>query len=130
VGEQKHKQMAAEVYKAPDGVELPEIDWANFNHEEYEAANQKYLDDLKAKLQEMGYKGKNMGEVIKFPFADGYAMYMVASMNPLKLIHIALGDAWDYPNVDLMTPVRVQEMIDQQKALEEIFSKNKKQKGD
>jgi hypothetical protein len=64
-----------------------------------------------------------MGEIIKFPVADGYAMYMVASMKPLMLIHLALGDAWSYGDVDLMTAKRVQDKIDQQKALDKLFAK-------
>jgi hypothetical protein len=44
-------------------------------------------------------------------------------MKPLMLIHLALGDAWSYRDVDLMTAKRVQEKIDQQKALDKLFSR-------
>jgi len=116
--------MSAEIYNAPEEVKQPTIDWSNYDHEKYQAACDKYLQALKAKLQEMGFRGKNVGEVVKFPIADGYAMYMVISMRPLRLMHIPLGDSYHYPNVDLMTAQRIQEVIDAQKALEEMIANN------
>ena len=56
-------------------------------------------------------KGKNVGETIRFQHADGYAEYMVFSMKPLKLIHLNVGDAWDSPYAELLTPKKVDEMI-------------------
>ena len=37
------------------------------------------------------------GEVIRIPWADGSANYMVWTTRPVQLIHIPLGDAWDVP---------------------------------
>lgn len=61
----------------------------------------------------------------QFPVADGYAEYMVASMKPLELVHIPLGDAWQFEYAHRLTAKDVQDKIDQQKALEELFNKKK-----
>jgi len=115
--------MAAQIFNAPSEVKQPEMDFTNFDHKKYTADCNQYYADLKTYLKSQGYNGKNMGETIRFPHADSYAEYMVASMRPLMLIHIPLGDAWHSPDVDLMTAKRVQQKIDGQKRLNELFSK-------
>lgn len=113
----------AEIFSAPEEVEQPKIDFANFDHEQYEAANAEYVQKLKEWLNSMGYKGKNVGEILRLPWADGHAQYMVISMRPCRLMHLPLGDAWDHPDADQLSAERVQEKLDQAKALAELFSK-------
>jgi len=115
--------MSAQVYSTPEEVKRPEINFSNFNYKKYEEECNQYLENLKKFLKDRGYQGKNFGEVIKFPVADGHAQYMVMSMRPLQLIHLDLDDAWDYQNVDLMTAKRVQQMIDRDKAMQTLFGK-------
>ena len=110
----------AKVYSAPSSIEVPSLDFSNING--YEKACEKYKADLKAMLQKRN-NGKNVGEIIRFPVADGYAEYMVASMKPVELVHLPLGDAWDFQYVHLLTAKEVQGQIDQQKALERLFKK-------
>jgi hypothetical protein len=111
----------AEVFSAPEEVKQPELDFGNYS--EYEKNCEKYIEKLKEHLKKMGYKGKNFGEIIRFPVADGTADYMVISMRPLKLVHLPLGDAWDFQYAHLLTAKEVNEEIAQQKALEKLFSK-------
>ena len=73
-------------------------------------------------MQELGYSGKNMGEILRFPAADSYAQYMVVSMRPLQLVHLSLGDAWGFQYAHLLTAKEVQEKIDQQKRINKLFS--------
>lgn len=37
------------------------------------------------------------GALLRFPWADGYALYLVASVRPLVLRHVPYGDAWQIP---------------------------------
>jgi hypothetical protein len=113
----------AEVYSVLDSVELPKFPQP-YNHEEYKKNEDKYIVDLKKELKSMGYKGKNFGEIIKFQVADGYAQYMVISMRPLQLMHLPLGDAWDFQYAHLLTAKEVNEKIEGQKAWEKAFSKD------
>jgi len=110
----------AKVYLAPKSIKVPELDFRNING--YEKACDNYKAELKAMLQERNNE-KNVGEIIRFPVADGYAEYMVASMKPVELVHLPLGDAWDFQYAHLLTAKEVQEKIDQQKALERLFKK-------
>jgi len=108
----------AKIFRAPDEVKLPEMDFANYNHAEYMEAENKYKADLKAHLNSQGWKGKNVGETIKLPMADSYAEYMVLSMRPLRLIHLELGDAWNSEFAELLTAKKVNQMIDGAKSFE------------
>jgi hypothetical protein len=110
----------ATVYSAPSSIEVPSSDFKNING--YEKACEKYKADLKAMLQKRN-KDKNVGEIIRFPVADSYAEYMVASMKPVELVHLPLWDAWNFQYAHLMTAKEVQGQIDNQKALEKLFKK-------
>lgn len=115
--------MSAKIYSSPSEVKLPSYDFkdvANWRKDE-----ENYINELKQFLINNGFNGKNSGEVIKFPVADGYALYMVASMKPLQLIHLPLGDAWDFQYVHLLTAKEVQLKIDQDKKLAELFGRTK-----
>ena len=54
---------------------------------------------------------------------DGYAQYMIASMKPMQLVHLKLGDAWDYPYVHKMNAKDIQTLLDRDKAMAKLFSK-------
>jgi glucan biosynthesis protein len=111
----------AQIFNSPDGVKVPELDFKNFA--QYEKDCENYKKDLKAWLNKNGFNGKNVGEIIQFPVADGYAEYMVASMKPVKLVHMPLMDAWHFEYAHLMTAKEVQAKIDGQNALKKLFKK-------
>jgi len=111
----------AEIFKAPSAVALPETDWSNYNQETYEANENKYLAELVSYINDMGYKGKNVGEVLRIPECDGHAQYMVMSMKPVRLIHLELGDAWGSQFAELLTAKKVNEMLNADKKMKELF---------
>lgn len=112
----------AKVYTAPKEIKKPVF---NFNDiAGYQKAQEQYVEDLKVLLLKRK-KGKNIGETIRFQVADGYAQYMVASMKPLELVHIPLGDAYDFQYAHRLTAKDVQEKIDQQKRMNELFGRKK-----
>lgn len=121
--------MSAKIYSAPEEIEKPKFDFANYNHEKHEAKEAKYIEELKQYLRERGYNGKNMGEILQFPAADSYALYMVVSMRPLQLVHLELGDAWTFQYAHLLTAKEVQKKIDASKRFEAFLEENKRQKG-
>lgn len=110
--------MAAKVYGVPEGIQVPEFNFEDYSA--YEKEEEKFIQKLRdfciKRKQE-----KNVGEIIRFPMGDGYAQYMVASMNPVELIHIPTGDAWDSSYADLMTAEEIQKKLDGEKALKDLF---------
>ena len=112
----------AKVFSAPNSIPLPQ--WSiKKTHQENMAEEKAYLDQLKDMLTKRKPTQKLVGEIIRFPAADGYAEYMVASTTPLELVHIPLGDAWDFQYAHRLTKKDVEEKIKNQKALEELFKK-------
>ena len=111
----------AEIYSTPDSLKLPEIDWSNFNRADHEKLSNLFISDLRNILIKHYGKKKNVGEVVRFPHADGYAQYMVMQMNPLELVHIPLDDAWEFPYIERLTAKDIQDKINQQKNIAKIF---------
>ena len=112
----------AKVFSAPNSIPLPQ--WSiKKTHQENMAEEKAYLDQLKDMLTKRKPTQKLVGEIIRFPAADGYAEYMVASTTPLELVHIPLGDAWNFQYAHRLTKKDVEEKIKNQKALEELFKK-------
>lgn len=62
------------------------------------AAEGAYKNQLAEHLRGLGFTGPLTGEIVRFPFADSYAFYMVADApQTMSLVHCPLGDAWDLP---------------------------------
>lgn len=110
----------AKVYTLPEGFEAPEFNWEDIDQYEKDCA------ELVTRLKEWcigrAPGQKNVGEVIKFPVADGYAEYMVAGTKPVQLIHLPFWDAWQSETASLMTASAIQQKIDQQAAMNKLFA--------
>ena len=114
------------IYGVPKSVKLPKMDFANFNRDKWFKDEEDFKEALRKYIKSKGYTGKNSGEIIRFPVADGYAEYMVLQMRPLGLIHLPLGDAYRFPYAHLMTAKEVNAQIEGQKRLDKIFADRKK----
>ena len=120
----------AKIYDAPQEMETPDFTYDQNGHpdiKKYEEDNEKYIKELKdlllKRFEESAYacSEKYVGEIIRFPVADGHAEYMVASMSPLELVHLPLGDAWNFQYVHLLTAKEVTEKIEGEKKMKELF---------
>jgi hypothetical protein len=117
----------AKIYNVPKVIKVPEINFnGRFNIKKYDEEVEKFKQQLKDHLINLGYTDEHVGEIISFPVADGKAMYMVAKLKPVMLVHLPLGDAWEFEYAHLLTKTEVIKKIQQHKALEKIFSRNKK----
>ena len=84
------------VYAAP--TDIPAPSWSAAN---YVAEEEAYLEALAARARELG-PHPHSGKVVRFPYADSYAQYMVLDQGKtMSLIHVPLGDAWDLPDAHL-----------------------------
>ena len=109
----------AKVFLLPNGFEAPKFDWQNI--EQYEKDCLELVERLKKWCIERNNQ-KNVGEIIKFQVADGYAEYMVASTKPVELVHLPFWDAWQSETASLMTAKAIQDKIDQKIAMAKLFS--------
>jgi hypothetical protein len=116
--------MSAVIYQAPDGIIVPNP-FETKDRAEYLRLEEQYIAQVKALAKKRTKDNpKEVGEVIRFQVADGYAEYVVMSMKPLELIHLAHMDAYEFQYIDLMTAEKVREIIKQQKAMEKLFKQN------
>ena len=107
--------MSATIFAAPNEIKVPDLDFTNFGN--YRKKCDEYIKELRDFILECNDTDDDcIGEVIRFPVADGYAKYMVASLKPtVELVHIPLDDAYEFAHVDLMTEQRVRELVKTQK---------------
>ena len=115
--------MSATIYSAPKSIKKPDYDWSK-GRDNWRKEEQRYIDQIKAHNKSIGYNGKNMGEIIKFQVADGYAEYMVLQMRPLSLIHLDIMDGYQFQYAHLMTAKEVNDQLKRQRAMDEIFRKS------
>jgi hypothetical protein len=111
----------AKIYSAPKEVKVPTFDWKNID--QYNKDCEQFYVDLKAFIVANGNKGKNVGKVVRYQVADGYAEYMVVSMKPLSLVHIPLGDAYEFGFMHLMTADEIEKNLHQQEVMANLFKK-------
>jgi hypothetical protein len=109
----------AKVYLLPNGFNAPNFDWKDIKQYEKDCAE--LTDRLKAFCIERNDQ-KNVGEIIKFQVADGYAEYMVAATKPVQLIHLPFWDAYQSETAELMTAKAIQQKIDQKIMLDKLFA--------
>ena|SRR5271157_555285 len=112
----------AKIYAPPKNLPVLEPDYTNYDFKAIEKSDNEWTEKLRQYCLANG-NGKERGEVVRFPWADGYAQYMVFSMKPVAMIHMPLGDAWHYPDADLQTAARIREKVRQEKAIAKLFSR-------
>lgn len=86
---------------------------------------QKKLDELLEKSHNLP-EGEIIDGVISFQVADGYAMYRVVSMKPLKVQHIPFGDSYRVDNMTIrgMRLKDVKDILARERALYQLFAKD------
>lgn len=65
-----------------------------------------------------------VGAIIRFPIADGYALYRVTKEKPLTIQHIPFGDAWSIDSAYIrgLRLVDVKALISRERRLRKIFA--------
>src|SRR5687767_8181884 len=100
----------AKIFSPPECIPVPDWDIKK-SMDENQAEEEKYLDVLKKYLKRRKPNNDKVGKIIRFPVADGYAIYMIAGLRPVELIHIPLGDSWQYEYANRLTMSDVLEEI-------------------
>ncbi len=119
----------AKVYSLPDGFDkkVPPFDW-NDSRDQRNEKEKKFLDELKAWAIKRNPEQEFVGEVIKFPAADGYALYMVAAIKPVQMIHLPLGDAYTFQYANRITKADIKQKVEGDRAMEKLFAEKRKEK--
>ena len=113
----------AKVFNAPEQIKF-EFSYSNFDRTKYDAAEQKYFNELSDFCKKRNPNGgEYIGERLRFPAADGYAEYVVANLKPVELVHCDIGDGWSYQGANRLTKKDVMQQVDSYKRLSELFSK-------
>jgi len=107
------------VYSAPEHIKKPVLNWKDIKA--WKKDEERYIEEIKQFCLSQS-NDKYVGEIIYFPVADGKAMYMVCSIKPLEIIHLEVGDCWEFNYIERLTLKDVLEKISQQKKLKELFS--------
>jgi hypothetical protein len=83
------------------------------NYEEYQTLEKQWIEDLEDWVRGQFGVGKYIGRTLRFPVADGEAIYMVMRLSPrVELIHLPLMDAYEFGYAHLMTASEVKKQID------------------
>jgi hypothetical protein len=112
----------AQIYAAPKVVgPVPQFDHTK-PYNEYENARTAYIKKVEAWAKENG-SGEFAGKQIHFQVGDGYAQYVVVSLQPVKLIHLAIGDAWHFEYAKRLTAKDVRTEVKRMAALGKLFTR-------
>ncbi len=88
------------IYGAPEEIHKP--DFMDFfgpgkgsDVNGYMRADEQYIADVAQYVVDNGEAHKLAGKVVRKPYADGYAVYVVGKFNGrVGLVHIDTGDGW------------------------------------
>jgi hypothetical protein len=115
--------MAAQIYSAPREIKAPKLLInGEYDPKRYEKDCETYINAVVEHCKTSGF-GDLRGKEIRFAVADGYASYLVFSLRPLKLIHLALGDSYQFPYAHLLTAAQVRKEVHAVEAAHRIFGK-------
>lgn len=89
----------------------------------WETRSAEYIQRLKDWIKTNYGEGEYIGEEINFPVGDGYARYLIVSLKPATLMHVPLGDAWNFPYAHRLTVKDIRAEAERTAALRKLFSK-------
>ena len=104
-------------------VYAPPLPAINYDYNgDWQKQEEEYTDLLKEWCNKHG-RGAYRGSIVQFPVADGYAVYMIISLKPLELIHVPLGDAWEYQYIERLSTSDIRKEADNYKRMSITFRK-------
>jgi hypothetical protein len=116
----------AKIYSAPAHIKKPgdcrheeNFSWREYS-EKIQELEDTYTQELRDFLKSRKPNGKSVGEIVYFPVCDGHAQYMVASMRPLELVHMALGDCYEFRYANRLTAKDINDQINHHRMLENM----------
>jgi hypothetical protein len=128
----EERRLMAKVYAAP--LELgdpPDFDqfidadgrYDFTAHREAEEAWVASVQEAARQARPNSTKTSIVGEVVRFPAGDGYAVYVVWNTNPVELVWCPVGDAWSIPEAHArgLRASDLRELVARDRRLAELF---------
>lgn len=114
------------IYSPPKDVEpAPRLKdfmvGGKFDSKKMDEAEEKWTEKLRDWCKANSPGRKYVGEIIQQGVADGYAQYMVFSLRPLVLLHLELGDSYQFQWDSRWTASDVKEMVERRKKMNSLF---------
>jgi len=109
------------IYQPPVGIDPPEF----ISGEPYETYN-KRCEEFVGRVKEFcktTSRCPEAGQEVDFPVGDGCARYIIHSLKPVKLIHLAVGDNWHYEYIHRLTAADLRKHIRNEEGLMKLFSR-------
>jgi hypothetical protein len=106
----------AKIYAAPPTIKEPD-----FNSDSYQKDTESYIQEIKDFCKTRNPTGEYVGEEIHFQVADGHAVYVVASLKPVELVHAQFGDGWEFQYAKNLTKNDVIAQIKRLAGLKKLF---------
>jgi hypothetical protein len=109
------------IYAGIQNINPPEISEIH-SIDKYFKDCEEFVKKIKVYAKYHG-SGKEAGEEISFPVADGHARYVILSIKPVKLIHLNVGDAWQYQYINRLTTSDIKKELKKQKEWKSFLKK-------
>ena len=114
----------ATIYAVPDEIKRPKFDFRDIPASK--ADEQRYIKEVETFVKNYHPDGgEHIGKMIDFPVADSKAVYMIASMKPLQLVHLQIGDCWQYQYDHRLKKADVELKLKQKENLDKMFEENR-----
>jgi len=112
------------VWLAPKNIKVPQIKFkkGQFDRDGYKKAEKVYYKAVEDYCKREG-SGKYKGKIVRFPVADSYAEYMVLSTRPCELVHLEIGDAWEYRYIDKLSAKDIIKEIESEEEMQKLFKR-------
>jgi len=109
------------IYRAPAAIGDPPPFDPKVPYAVHEQQEREWVKRIAEWAKQNG-SGPEAGAEIALPYADGHARYIVLSLRPsVKLIHLAVGDAWDYPYIERLTAADIRRQLERRAAFAKLF---------
>jgi hypothetical protein len=110
------------IYTAPKEFKKPVYPaYQDFN--KYQAACDKYINDIKVWAKSQNPTCPESGKEITFPVGDGRARYIVVSLKPVILVHDDTCDSWHYQYANRLTAADVRKEVKNLEGINKLFGK-------
>lgn len=108
-----------QVFSAPKDIEIPTFDFNDV--EQSKLKEEEFINNL-VDYCKRNNSSEHAGKIIQFPVADSYAQYMIFSIEPTWLIHLPIGDGWQFDYIERLTKEDILDKIKNQEALNKTFN--------
>jgi hypothetical protein len=114
------------IYQPPNEIGPPPKFQVSISYKEMVKLEEDWVKRLRKWCKDNSKEAEYIGDIVKQPVADGYAQYMIFSLKPVFLIHLELGDAYEFEWAHRWTAKDIKMIIEKTKELNNILQQASK----